>query len=84
MNLQQGCQKGNPPVCVLVCFTIDVLVLRQWTRMALKRGHTPFNDEFGSQYESGFGRRQIDYPVAISLVYQAFDRNLALKPIFVS
>src|SRR4029450_11494350 len=51
--------------------------------LALKCRHTAVNDEFGTQHESGFGRRQIKYPGGDLLRRtKAFDRDLALNPIF--
>ena len=48
----------------------------------LKGRHTAVNDEFGTQYEGGFGRRQIKYPGGNLLRgAKTFDRDLALNPI---
>src|SRR5262249_32038810 len=53
-------------------------VRREWS--ALKRRHTAVNDKFGTQHESGFGRRQVKYSGGDLLRRaKAFDRDLALK-----
>src|SRR5215510_6376556 len=53
-----------------------------WAR-SLEGRHTAVNDEFRAQHESGFGRRQIEYPGG-DLLRRAkpFYRDLALNPIF--
>ena len=51
--------------------------------LALQRRHTAVNDEFGSQHESGFGPRQIEYSRGDLLrCAKAFERDLGLNPIF--
>ena len=50
---------------------------------ALKRRHAAINDEFRAQHESGFRRRQIKNSGGNLLRRtKAFERNLALNPIF--